>query len=324
MRWQNVKLFSPGSLGFSANPFVSMHKDAFMKNIIEVENLTHRFGKQIIYENLNFTLPRGGIFGLLGKNGVGKTTLIKILMGFLRPISGRCRVMGEDSHNLSPAARRKIGLLFEGHLTYNFMSITQIEKFYSAHYPDWNRELYYGLVDRLDLPYDHLIKNMSCGQRSQVVLGLIFAQSPELMILDDYSMGLDAGYRRLFLEYLGDYIKDGSKTVFVTSHIVQDLEKLVNEIIFLDRGGEIFQTPLDDFMSGFKQFSFRNNGSKKIPVKNEVIKNVDNTESLIFVYSFQSEEEVNAHLKQQGFDTALLEQVPMTLEDAFIGLTGKY
>ncbi len=295
-----------------------------MENIIEVENLTHWFGKHIIYENLNFTLPRGRIFGLLGKNGVGKTTLIKILMGFLRPVSGRCRVLGEDSHNLSPGARKKIGLLFEGHLAYNFMSISQIEKFYSAHYPDWNHELYYDLVNRLDLSYDHLIKDMSCGQRSQVVLGLIFAQNPELMILDDYSMGLDAGYRRLFLEYLSEYIKDGSKTVFVTSHIVQDLEKLVNEVIFLDRGGKILQTPLDDFMSDFKQFSFINNSIKKIPLRDEVIKNVDNTGNIISVYSFQSKEVVAAQLIKQGFDVASLEQLPMTLEDAFIGLTGKY
>ena len=294
-----------------------------MENVIEVENLTHWFGKQIIYKNLNFTVPRGRIFGLLGKNGVGKTTLITILMGFLRPVSGKCRVMGEDSHNLSPDTRRKIGLLFEGHLAYNFMSIAQIERFYSTHYPDWNRELYYGLVDRLDLPYDHVIKNMSCGQRSQVVLGLIFAQSPELMILDDYSMGLDAGYRRLFLEYLSEYVKDGSKTVFVTSHIVQDLEKLVNEVIFLDKGGEILQTPLDDFMSDFKQFRFKKNGLKNILYKDEVIRNVDNTGNMISVYSFFSKEAVTAHFKKQGLDV-VLEQIPMTLEDAFIGLTGKY
>ena len=295
-----------------------------MDNVIEVEKLAHYYGKRTIYENLNFTVPRGRIFGLLGKNGVGKTTLIKILMGFLRPTSGRCRVLGEDSHNLSPAARRKIGLLFEGHLAYEFMSIAQIEKFYSAHYPSWNRGLYYELVDRLDLPHDHLIKNMSCGQRSQVVLGLIFAQNPDLMILDDYSMGLDAGYRRLFLDYLYDYVKDGSKTVFVTSHIVQDLENLVNDVIFLDRGGEILQTSLDEFMSGFKQFRFRKNGSGNMPRKDEVITNTDNAGSMISVYSFQTSAAVSAHLKGQGFDISTLERVPMSLEDAFIGLTGKY
>ncbi len=295
-----------------------------MENVIEVENLTHRYGKRVIYEDLNFTVPKEGIFGLLGKNGVGKTTLIKILMGFLRPVSGRCRVLGEDSHNLSPAARIRIGLLFEGHLAYEFMSIAQIERFYSSYYPAWDRDLYYGLVDRLDLPHHHLIKNMSCGQRSQVVLGLIFAQRPELMILDDYSMGLDAGYRRLFLEYLREYIKDGTKTVFVTSHIVQDLEKLVNEVIFLDRGGEIMQTSLDRFMSGFKQFSFKKADSKEMPQKDDIIRNVDNTGSVVSVYSFQSRETVESHLKKQGFDMATLDQVPMTLEDSFIGLTGKY
>jgi len=295
-----------------------------VKNVIEVENLTHCYGKRVIHENLSFVVPRGSIFGLLGKNGVGKTTLIKLLMGFLRPVSGRCRVLGEDSHNLSPAARTKIGLLFEGHLAYEFMSIAQIEKFYSAYYPAWNRDLYYGLVDRLDLPYDHKIKNMSCGQRSQVVLGLIFAQEPDLMILDDYSMGLDAGYRRLFLEYLSEYVKDGTKTVFVTSHIVQDLENLVNEVMFLDRGGEVLQTSLDEFMTGFKQFSFKRNGSANTPRRDDVIRNLDITGDNVSVFSFRPMAEVGAHLAKMGIETLGLEQVPMTLEDAFIGLTGKY
>ena len=295
-----------------------------MEDVIEVENLSHRYGKHVIYEGLNFTVPLGGVFGLLGKNGVGKTTLIKILMGFLRPVSGMCRVLGEDSHNLSPETRRKIGLLFEGHLAYEFMSITQIEKFYSAHYPAWNRDLYYDLVGRLDLPFNHLIKNMSCGQRSQVVLGLIFAQSPQLMILDDYSMGLDAGYRRLFLDYLSDYVRDSTKTVFVTSHIVQDLEKLVDEVIFLDRGGKIFQSSLNEFMAGFHQFQFRRNGSADRLSKDDVITNFDIRGNGVSVYSFQSEETVLARLRGFGIEVAVLEQIPMSLEDAFIGLTGKY
>jgi ABC-2 type transport system ATP-binding protein len=134
-----------------------------MENVIEVENLIHRYGKQIVHEDLSFTVKQGRIFGLLGKNGVGKTTLIKILMGFLRPTSGRCRVLGEESHNLSPAARTRIGLLFEGHLAYEFMKIAQIEKFYSMQYPGWKRDLYYRLVDKLDLPHSHKIKNMSAA-----------------------------------------------------------------------------------------------------------------------------------------------------------------
>ena len=295
-----------------------------MEQAIEVHNLTHSYGKQSIYENLNFSVPRGRILGLLGKNGVGKTTLIKILMGFLRPTSGRCLVLGEESHNLSPDVRAKIGLLFEGHLAYEFMTIAQIEKFYSAHYPNWNRELYYGLVDKLALPHDHLISNMSCGQRSQVVLGLIFAQNPELMILDDYSMGLDAGYRRLFLDYLREYVKDGAKTVLVTSHIVQDLEQLVDDVIFLDRGGKVLRTRLNEFMSTFKQYCFKRNGSMDKLQKDDVIHNIDITGNTVAVYSFKSMEEVLDSLRSKGIEAPYMEQVPMTLEDAFIGLTGKY
>lgn len=102
-----------------------------MQHVIAVEGLSHHYGPRTIYGNLNFSVPAGRIVGLLGKNGVGKTTLIKILIGFLRPSAGRCRVFGEDSHDLSPATRGRIGLLFEGHLAYEFMSIEQIERFYA-------------------------------------------------------------------------------------------------------------------------------------------------------------------------------------------------
>ncbi len=165
-------------------------------------------------------------------------------MGFLRPTSGRCKVFGEDSHQLSPAARARIGLLFEGHLAYEFMTIAQIERFYAPHYPTWNRDYYFNLVDRLGLPHSHPIRHMSCGQRSQVVLGLIMAQQPELLILDDYSMGLDAGYRVFFLDYMREYLQNGDRTVFLTSHVIQDMESFVDEVIFLERGGRLKITAL--------------------------------------------------------------------------------
>lgn len=295
-----------------------------MENIIEVRNLYHAYGKKVVYEDLNFTVERGRIFGLLGKNGVGKTTLINILMGFLRPAFGRCLVFGENSHNLSPETQGRIGLLHEGHLVYEFMTIEQVERYYSGFYPDWNRNQYYELIDLLGLSYNHKISKMSCGQRSQVVLGLILAQNPELMILDDYSMGLDAGYRRLFLEYLTEYVKNCEKTVFVTSHIVQDLEKLVDDIIFIWTGGHILQIPLEKFMNTFKQYRFKNSKDVKIPEKDDIIKNIEIIGDRVSVYAFKSKELVRDHLLKQNVEVVAFEEVPMSLEDAFIGLMGKY
>ena len=295
-----------------------------MEEVIRVEHLAHHFGRRTIYEDLNFAVPAGRIYGLLGKNGVGKTTLIKILMGFMRPTAGRCTVFGEDSHDLSPGTRARIGLLFEGHLTYEFMSIAQIERFYAPHYPNWNREDYYNLVNRLDLPHTHLIKNMSCGQRSQVVLGLIMAQQPELLILDDYSMGLDAGYRRLFLDFMREYLADGERTVFFTSHVIQDMEQFVDEVIFLERGGRLLTTSLAAFRQNFRCFQLPRNGLPGGPMADDVIKNVETHADHWDLFSFKEQPRIVEALRRQGVDGNHLEPVPMSLEDAFIGYTGRY
>lgn len=295
-----------------------------MQNVIQVQNLSHKFGARTIYENLNFTVPAGKVFGLLGKNGVGKTTLIKILMGFLRPSSGRCTVFGEDSHDLSPATRARVGLLFEGHLAYEFMSIAQIERFYAPLYPKWNRDSYYELVNMLGLPHDHKIKNMSCGQRSQVVLGLIMAQQSELLLLDDYSMGLDAGYRRLFLDYLAEYLKDGEKTVFLTSHVIQDMGCFVDEVIFLERGGRLLSISLEEFMRTFRCYRLFRNGNQQAPDANGIVKNVEVHADYWEIFSFHDEKQVAETLDRQGFDPTDIQLTPMCLEDAFIGYTGRY
>ncbi|MCF1183381.1 ABC transporter ATP-binding protein [Marichromatium gracile] len=290
---------------------------------IEVSGLTHHYGRRTLYRDLEFRVPRGKVVALLGKNGVGKTTLIRLLMGFLRPAGGHCRVLGEDSHALSPATRARIGLLFEGHLTYDFMTIEQIERFHRPFYPNWRHQRYYDLVDRMQLPRDHRIANMSCGQRSQVVLGLIFAQDPELMILDDYSMGLDAGYRRLFLDYLTRYLDAGERTVFLTSHVVQDMEELVDEVIFLQRGGELLQMPLADFRRDFRCFALTP-GEQPPPPADRLIRNLDLHGRQPRLYSFAERDRIAARLAEQWPGARLGEVLPMTLEDAFIGLTGKY
>ena len=192
-------------------------------SVIECRNLTHYYGERLIYKDLSFEVPRGRILGLLGKNGTGKTTTINILSGYLRPRAGECLIFGEDIRTMSPRTRARIALLIEGHVQYAFMTIEQIERFYSKFYPRWNRDAYYGLMEKLRVAPRQRISRMSCGQRSQVALGLILAQDAELLVLDDFSMGLDPGYRRLFVEYLREYAQSEEKTVFLTSHIIQDL-----------------------------------------------------------------------------------------------------
>lgn len=216
---------------------------------ISIENLTHFYGTKKIYDNLTLKIKEGSVFGILGKNGVGKSTLINILMGFLRPQSGRCLIYGEDSYALSSNLKRDIALLHEGFVAYDFMSIAEYESFFSAFYKLWQREIFYELVDLMRLDYKQKLSTLSFGQKSQVVLGAIFAQDAKVLILDDYSMGLDAGYRRLFVNYLKSYIKGKNKTVLITSHTMNDLDGLLDEFIIKKADSSVLHDTMSNFNS---------------------------------------------------------------------------
>lgn len=298
-----------------------------MTAIIECKNLTHRYGKRVIYEDLNFEVPQGRILGLLGKNGTGKTTTINILSGFLKPQSGSCSIFGHDIHSMPAELRANIGLLIEGHVQYQFMTIEQIEKFYSQCYPTkWKREAYYELMSKLQVAPKQRISRMSCGQRSQVALGLILAQDPELLVLDDFSLGLDPGYRRLFVDYLRDYAKSENKTVFLTSHIIQDMERLIDDCIIMDYGKILLQQPIDSLLNKVRcyQFKTQHKNVAKLLAQDNDFYHPAFLGGEIEMYSFLSQEEVTQKLTKDSLAFENLQCTPVNLEDAFIGLTGKY
>lgn len=295
-----------------------------MENVVEIKNLTHYYGKKLVYENLSFNIRQGSIFGLLGKNGTGKTTTINILNGFLKPKSGKCMMFGEDSYNLSPATKARVGFLIEGHIQYDFMSIKQIEKFYSAFYPKWKKEPYYELMSKLAVTENQKLSKMSCGQKSQVALGLILAQDPDLLILDDYSMGLDAGYRRLFIDYLIEYAKAEGKTIFITSHIIQDLENFLDDCVIMDYKSVLLTMPIVEFSQKFKQFRFEVANTNLKLEKDSVVKNFEMIKNRAVLYTFEEQSLIENYLTGKGINFTGLRQEKMSLEDAFIGITGKY
>jgi ABC-2 type transport system ATP-binding protein len=204
------------------------------------------------------------------------------------------------------------------------MNIKQIEKYYSAFYKGWKKEAYWELMNKLQVTENQKISKMSCGQRSQVALGLLLAQNPDLLILDDYSMGLDAGYRRLFIDYLAEYIKAEGKTIFITSHIIQDLEHLLDNCVILDYKTVLLTMRIQDFLRDFKQYRLEVTSGNLSFVKNEVIKNFEVIKNKVTLYSFSGVDEIELYLKNSGVEYNNLKQVEMSLEDAFIGLTGKY
>lgn len=294
-----------------------------MEKVIECKNITHYYGEKLIYENLNFEVEKGKVLGLLGKNGTGKTTIINILNGYLKPRSGECYLLGENMNHLSPTTKAKIGLLLEGHVQHTYFTIEQIEKYYQAFFPNWKRDAFYGLMEKLKVVPHQKINHMSCGQRSQVALGLLFAQDPELLILDDFSMGLDPGYRRLFVEYLRDFAAGGDKTIFLTSHIIQDMELLIDDCMILDYGRLLIHKPTREIMENFHRFRFSLNEGQ-VPTEHEKLWNTEKNNGQWITYSFEPLETVRQLLESKGVQVADLKEETLSLEDAFIGLTGKY
>lgn len=296
-----------------------------MENLIECRHLTHYYGKRLIYEDLSFSVPKGRILGLLGKNGTGKTTTINILSGYLKPRSGQCLVFGQDIRTMDPALRRRIGLLIEGHVQYQFMTIREIEKFYAAFYPgQWRKEAYYELMEKLKVAPGQRISRMSCGQRSQVALGLILAQNPELLVLDDFSLGLDPGYRRLFVDYLRDYARSENKTVFLTSHIIQDMERLIDDCIIMDYGSILIQQPVGELLNRFRRYACTVPEGFRMPEKVEGLFHPSVIRNSMELFSFLPESEVRKKLEALRVPYSSLAGERVGLEDAFIGLTGKY
>lgn len=296
-----------------------------MSNVIECKNLTHYYGKRMIYKDLSFEVPKGRILGLLGKNGTGKTTTINILSGYLKPRAGECSIFGQNIQQMDPALKKQIGLLIEGHVQYQFMTIDEIERFYSVFYPNqWKKEAYYDLMKKLKVAPKQRISKMSCGQRSQVALGLILAQNPELLILDDFSLGLDPGYRRLFVEYLKDYAEAEGKTIFLTSHIIQDMERFIDDCIIMDYGKILIQKPVDYILKNFKRYTFSSEAGSIENLNDDNFYHPSVLRQQVETFSFLEEEDVKQRLSSLGIQAMNLKAKYVGLEDAFIGLTGKY
>jgi ABC-2 type transport system ATP-binding protein len=226
---------------------------------------------------------------------------------------------------LTPATKSRIGYLIEGHVQYGFFNTRQIERFYSAFYGRWNPAIYYHLMSKLDITPTQRIATMSCGQRSQVALGLILAQQPDLIIFDDYSMGLDPGYRRLFIEVIRDYAADGKRSILLTSHIIQDLEGLIDDVIIYQRGRVLIDTELKKLLATFHKFVFDTKSEFKDYSDDKINLRIERGEKISAIYGFLDAAAAQSKLKEQGIAAeAGFRPDTLSLEDIFIALTGKY
>ncbi|TWU59779.1 putative ABC transporter ATP-binding protein YbhF [Rubripirellula tenax] len=222
--------------------------------VIQTERLCRYFGNRPIVRDLDMRIPAGQVTAMLGLNGAGKTTTIRILMGLLRPTRGSATVFGEDTSQMSPATRGRIGYMVEGHFLYPSMTVQQCAKFQRAGHATWDNELFHQIVDHFGIQPNSRIAEMSRGQRAGVSLALVLAPDPELLVLDDPALGLDPVSRRALNETIVEFAGDGKRTVMLSTHLLDDVERIADRVMVLVGGRLKVDTSMDDFanrVSGF-------------------------------------------------------------------------
>jgi len=237
--------------------------------VLETQGLTKYYGATLAVDHLDLKVPRGCICGFLGRNGAGKTTAIKLMLGFLSPTAGSSKLLGCDSTALTPEIRQRIGYVTEGHRLFRWMSIGDLERFQRVFFPEqWDKKLFADMIEYFELSRKKKIKHLSNGQRAQVSLSLALAPKPELLIMDDPTLGLDAAIRRQFLEGMIELIMRQGRTVLFSSHILADVERVADRIAVIDRGVLRANCSLEEFRAAVKKviFSFADSVPAQIDI----------------------------------------------------------
>ena len=204
--------------------------------VIETRALSKRYGRKLALDNLDLRIPRGRIHAIVGANGAGKSTMFRILMGFMPPTTGEARILGKDSQRLTPADRARIGFVNEEHTLANWMRVSQVAAMQKHQYPRWNQQAYDSVIGHYHVLPEQKVGQLSRGERAGFNLALALAQGPELLVLDEPTLGLDVVAKRAFLESLLYSNAADDCTVIYCSHQMEEIERVADNLIILERG----------------------------------------------------------------------------------------
>ncbi|HEY2588128.1 MAG TPA: ABC transporter ATP-binding protein [Tepidisphaeraceae bacterium] len=212
---------------------------------IEIRGVNKRFGRKPVLDDLTLTVRPGQTFAFLGRNGAGKTTAIRMLLGLLKPDAGSIHVLGMDPRRESLEVRRRVGYLAEDQAMFGWMRVSELISFMAPFYPTWDAGWAKQLAERFELPARTRVRHLSKGQGVRLGLLLALAHRPKLVILDDPTLGLDPIMRKEFLRDVVTYLQGENVTVFFSSHLLYEIDAVADTVAILDRGRIVRQADTD-------------------------------------------------------------------------------
>jgi ABC-2 type transport system ATP-binding protein len=224
-----------------------------MTNAIATEQLRYRAGRTFEIKGLNLTVPSGSIYGFLGPNGSGKTTTIRLVLGLLRPLAGRITVLGDAIPERAARMLARVGYVPEQPHLDPTLTVRETLRFQAAFYRTWEWPRAEELLRQFQLDERAPFGRLSKGQKGKLMTLLALAQRPELLVLDEPTDGLDPVVRRDVLSALLDYVSQHHATVFISSHLVHELERICDWIGVMDNGRLVTEVPMERFKNGIKR-----------------------------------------------------------------------
>jgi ABC-2 type transport system ATP-binding protein len=252
--------------------------------IIAASDLRKQYGSVEALRGLSLQVPAGSICGFLGRNGSGKTTTIKVLLGMARPSSGTAHVFGlpATTPEASVAIRRRVGFVAEDKDLYGYMTVDEMIRFTAPFFPRWRADLEQRYRRAFELPADRAVKALSRGMRTKLALLLALCRGAELLILDEPTSGLDPAMTEELLQALVGHVAREEMTVFFSSHQISEVDQIADHVAIVDRGRTVVAGPLDDLRERYRRIelvfsgeapdaAFRSPGVERVRRKGRVM-----------------------------------------------------
>ena len=285
--------------------------------VIATESLTVQYGRKRALDRLTLSVPRGGIHAIVGANGAGKSTLFRVLLGFELAAAGSASILGCDSARLTPELRGRIGFVNEEHTLPAWMRVGQLTAMQRRQYRQWDQARFDAVIRNFNVLPEQKIAELSRGERAGVNLALALAQSPELLVLDEPTLGLDVVAKRAFLEALMFANHDTASTIVYCSHQMEEIERVADQLIILERGRLRHMSAPFEFCERVQlwvaEFPFREPDLSVLPGVLEIVR----IDGFIHFVVFDQGTDFGVRLRLMGARTA--HAMPVSLDRAVNG-----
>ena len=284
--------------------------------IVKVCNLRRTFGGTVALNDLSLDVPRGGVFGLIGGNGAGKTTLIRHLLGMLRAQAGSVSVFGRDPVLDPVGVLGRIGYLSEDRDLPNWMRIHELIRYTQAFYPSWDSAYAKQLLQDFELDPKVRVKGLSRGQRARAGLLIALAHRPELLVLDEPSSGLDPVVRRDILGSIIRTIADDGRTVFFSSHLLDEVERVADRVAIIHKGQVMLTASMESIKHSHRRLTVRfQQPQQQPPALRGVLTREGSGNEWTYVIDGDTE---SVRRDAEGVGAQIVEESLLTLDEIFV------